>query len=321
MKVILALFLLTFGIGLDAQSRTNPADQPVELGKVSWLRDYDTALQESRKTGKPILILFQEVPGCSTCQRYGNFALSHPLLVDGIENEFVPLAIFNNKGGADRQVLERYNEPTWNNPVVRIVNANGDDIIQRVAGDYTPKGLLLAMKVALLGYGAEYPGYLKALELELTSADTEDAYFQMYCFWSGEHHLGNHDGVFTTEPGFMNGHEVVKLTYDPEAVSPQELAKYAAKKDIKAVTKGTNYRIAAKDHYYQLQQTDLIYLPLTEVQKTKINSALHRGQNVLDWLSPSQKQYYQEVVKAKAASGKLYAMDFVEGWGKMLASK
>ncbi|MEM8910078.1 MAG: thioredoxin family (seleno)protein, partial [Bacteroidota bacterium] len=32
---------------------------PVELGQVNWLRDYDQAVAQSRQTQKPILILFQ----------------------------------------------------------------------------------------------------------------------------------------------------------------------------------------------------------------------------------------------------------------------
>lgn len=36
---------------------------PVELGRVDWLRDYDAGLARSEDTGKPMLLLFQEVPG------------------------------------------------------------------------------------------------------------------------------------------------------------------------------------------------------------------------------------------------------------------
>ena len=85
-------------------------NNPVELGKVKWLRSYEEAIAQSRQECKPVLILFQEVPGCGTCQKYGNEVLSHPLLVEAIETHFVPLAIFNNKGGADAEVLKRYNE-------------------------------------------------------------------------------------------------------------------------------------------------------------------------------------------------------------------
>ncbi|MEM7600767.1 MAG: hypothetical protein AAF357_05070 [Verrucomicrobiota bacterium] len=35
----------------------------VEIGKVDWGRDLNVALDASQKSGKPVLILFQEVPG------------------------------------------------------------------------------------------------------------------------------------------------------------------------------------------------------------------------------------------------------------------
>jgi len=36
---------------------------PVEVGSVNWKTDYDTALAEAKKTDKPMLLFFQEVPG------------------------------------------------------------------------------------------------------------------------------------------------------------------------------------------------------------------------------------------------------------------
>ena len=38
-------------------------EQPEELGQVRWRRDFDAALLEAQETDKPVLILFQEVPG------------------------------------------------------------------------------------------------------------------------------------------------------------------------------------------------------------------------------------------------------------------
>lgn len=38
-------------------------DQPIELGQVRWGRDFDAALAESGRTERPVLLLFQEVPG------------------------------------------------------------------------------------------------------------------------------------------------------------------------------------------------------------------------------------------------------------------
>lgn len=38
-------------------------EQAVELGQVRWRRDFDAALTEAKAAEKPVLILFQEVPG------------------------------------------------------------------------------------------------------------------------------------------------------------------------------------------------------------------------------------------------------------------
>lgn len=134
---IVIFFCLFFSLMGFAQRRTQPATQAEELGKVSWFRDFDQATALSRKQKKPVFILFQEVPGCLTCRNYGKEVLSHPVIVDAIEQNFIPLAIYNNKGGKDRTVLNRYQEPSWNNPVVRIVNAKGENLIGRIAGDYS----------------------------------------------------------------------------------------------------------------------------------------------------------------------------------------
>lgn len=55
---ILLLFTALFCV-LDLRA----AEPPVEVGKVAWKRDFDAALKLSGKEGKPVLLLFQEVPG------------------------------------------------------------------------------------------------------------------------------------------------------------------------------------------------------------------------------------------------------------------
>ena len=37
--------------------------QPEELGQVKWLRNYEVALKQAKAAGKPIMLVFQEVPG------------------------------------------------------------------------------------------------------------------------------------------------------------------------------------------------------------------------------------------------------------------
>lgn len=36
---------------------------PIELGKVKWDRKLEPSLEKAAKDGKPVLLLFQEIPG------------------------------------------------------------------------------------------------------------------------------------------------------------------------------------------------------------------------------------------------------------------
>lgn len=55
MKLLLLGMLMMVGLPLGAG--------PVELGTVEWSRDYDAGLKVVKKSGKPMFLLFQEVPG------------------------------------------------------------------------------------------------------------------------------------------------------------------------------------------------------------------------------------------------------------------
>ena len=46
-----------------AQSDGADDAPPIELGKVHWERDLEKSLQQSATESKPVLLLFQEVPG------------------------------------------------------------------------------------------------------------------------------------------------------------------------------------------------------------------------------------------------------------------
>ncbi len=59
--LILTLCLsLSTAVTAGADSRT---DNPRELGRISWQKNVDKALKEAETTGKPVLVLFQEIPG------------------------------------------------------------------------------------------------------------------------------------------------------------------------------------------------------------------------------------------------------------------
>ncbi len=318
-KYFTLIFIFSFSLTSLALEKTDPNNQSEELGKVTWYRNYDEALALAKKENKNVLILFQEVPGCSTCRNYGHNVLTHPLMVEAIENLFVPLAVYNNKGGKDREVLEKYGEPSWNNPVVRIVNADGKDIVDRIGGDYSATRLATAMQTALRSKRQSNPEYLQLMGLEMSAKKhnaTKTKYYRMYCFWSGEKHFGALNGVLATEPGFMGGSEVVKVKFDTRLISEKELDTYAKSGSCEAVQNNGSYRIASSDVKYYLKKTNYKYLPLTPLQQTKINSAIGKGQSGEKYLSPKQLKWLKTISKNENKEV-LYTKNFVQAWNKM----
>ena len=279
---ILPLFLIVCG--------ADGSGQPVELGQVNWLRNMPDAIQQAEKTDKPIFLLFQEVPGCSTCQNFGKEVLGHPLIVEAIETYFVPLAIFNNKGGSDKQVLGAFKEPSWNNPGIRIVDQNRKDIIPRHSGRYTPGSVVQTIVKAMKKDHQPIPEYLQLLQDEL-SANTKVVVPSMYCFWTGEKVYGSMDGVISTEPGFVKGREVVKVKYDPNRVTEAELLKMGKHQSCadQVFDANQSFSIDGTPQYY-LSHTALNQVPLSPSQRTKINARIGNKQAYHDLLSPFQQQ-------------------------------
>lgn len=263
-------------------------DQPNELGAVHWIRNLDEGKKVARQTDKPIFLLFTEVPGCSTVNGFAEGPLSHPLIVEAIEDEFVPVAIYNNTvAGHDRKVLNQYDEPSWNNPVVRFVDFAGKDIAPRYASGWTEHTLVPAMVRGLEGADRNVPGYLEVLERELT-AEPRTTTFSMYCFWSGEVKLSALEGVISTRPGFAAGREVVDVVWDGRRTTLEGLARAARKSGaasglvartpaesraaeragLEAVESDAKTRYSAKDDKYQIRRSALAFVPMTPAQAT-----------------------------------------------------
>lgn len=139
-------------------------NNPIEVGDVRWGRDFDLALQKSTQAGKPVLVLFQEIPGCSVVQKFGREVLTNPLLVQAIEEEFIPLLVYNNRSsGMDRELMERYQEPSWNFQVIRFLDAQGQDVIPRKDRVWTTSGVADRMVKALVAVHRPVPDYLRKL--------------------------------------------------------------------------------------------------------------------------------------------------------------
>lgn len=305
-------------ITAENMEKTNPQKQNIELGKVSWHRNYKDALQKSKETGKPVLLFFQEIPGCATCVNYGRNVLSHPLMVDLIENEFIPLAIYNNRPCSDAEILKLYNEPSWNNPVARFVDETGKDIIPKLEDNYEPVSMLFKIKETLANKNIKEPKYINLLEkdINLLFGYTKTKIYETPCFWSGETSLAQQKSVISTEAGFVDSKEVVKIVYDPTISTEKELDEYANQQGFYTIESSTGFR-TDKDPQYYLKQTAFRYLPLSPAQRTKINQAIPYGENVEQYLSPTQLGWFKNDKLKESAAPDNYTKDIITTWGKL----
>ena len=301
---------------------------PVELGRITWLRDFDEAKAQAAKTGKPVMLLFDEVPGCAGCKKFGQVMLSHPLVVDAAAEAFVPLAVRNNsKGDADAALVKLFGMPSWAYPEVRFLDAANvsptGDLVDREPKGWQKTVLPTRMVAALQKAQRDVPPYLAILATETDARPLETACFWMFCYWTGEAKLSAVEGVRAMRIGMIGRKEVVEVDFDPKVVSFEDLAKVAkescgkdvgvfARTDAQAATAAT-LGMASKassdavktDKIWQkrglmVQHPEIWFLPLTEYQSVKLGSLSVRrgnGEALESLLSPTQKALRDRLVK------------------------
>jgi hypothetical protein len=250
------------------------------------------------------------------------------------------VCVFNNTSGDDDDRVRRhYNEPAWNNPVVRIVDAEGNDLIPRVSGDYSARGLVHAMTAALVAQERAAPEWFRLLaqELDARARGAEQTVFAMSCFWQGEVHLGGVDGVIATRAGFLQGREVVEVTFDPARVAYGDLVAKAremscattifARSDAQARIAGaasvrTNEEIRSdREPKYWLLQTALSAVPMTALQGARVNARVALRGDPSELLSPSQRALAAAVQRLGVGAFPVAvdAPDLIAAWDTALA--
>ncbi len=232
----------------------------------------------------------------------------------------MPMAVYNNVGGKDKQILQRFKEPAWNFQVMRFLDSDLEDVIPRRDRVWGIHGTAVRIAQALEAADHQVPAYLESVLIPETSPDNKIVAFAMYCFWTGEAKLGSLDGVIATEAGFFDGHEVVVVKYDENKISLIDLVGAAEEFDcasavylptaedqqiVKDKTRLRNVkRFSFKNGYRRAPQSDqkkqvsriekLGELGLTPMQWTKLNSARVSGDQVSDWLSPRQLRQFEK---------------------------
>ncbi len=325
----LLFLMLNSSITYTQLSWTKSVDNPIELGDVLWHRNYQQAVEIARKVDKPIFLLFQEVPGCSTCTSYGKQILSHPLLVEAIETHFVPLCIYNNKEGHDAAILKKFKEPSWNNPVVRLISSDGKDIVPRLASRYSLGFVISGMIEGLRNYGKPIPEYLQLLEKEYLNPQKKEMIFSMYCFWTGEKLMATIPGVTESEAGYMNGREVVKISYDPEVVSEEyliqsakkgqcadEVYSHTLKTDLVPVKPKGKFRKDKESKYY-LYHSPYRSLPMTQMQQLLANAELGRNGDI-SYLLSERQLHLKEFIERNNVYYNAIGEDIMSSWKEVI---
>lgn len=290
-----------------------------ELGEVAWLRDFERGRSAASEQGKPILLLFQEVPGCSTCVNFGLDVLTHPLMVELIEGHFIPVAIFNNHPGKDADILQRFGESSWNNPVVRFLGPDGAELVPKLADRYDALGLHEKITAVLERLGSDLPGYFRLLgrDLLVESGLAKSAVYTTPCFWSGETSLAQHPATVTTEAGWSDGEEVVRVDYDPRVASSSELDSYARTEGFGRLESAL-FQVDGEPQFY-LRKHVARHLPLTRAQRTQLNLAVPYRAPLADLLSPQQCAWLADAGLQRASGGEAYRDDIRQSWPALAA--
>lgn len=290
---------------------------PVELGRVRWGRDVGAGFDTARRTERPLLLLFQEIPGCATCKSFGQGPLSFPLLVDAMETEFVPVVVYNNRPGVDAAALQRFHEAPWNNPVMRFFDPEGKELMTRRDGIWDAEGIAQRLQEALEAAKRPVPLYLSLAAQEVLEPKAERLLLGMHCFWQGEAALGGIDGVIATLPVHVGRTEAVAVTYVPSILDSAELLALARKRgaadrifvqDADLEENGRHspqnriVRITSpprpaseSDSKWSLKRSPLRWIPMTPAQATRVNADLATGQDGLRWLTPRQRRLLEQL--------------------------
>lgn len=109
----------------------------VSVSALSWVEDIDTALTESEKTGKPVLLLVTGGIWCDPCNWLEENTLTQASIASLVRAGFVPVRILDTDPGWDSWGVERL-------PTLIVLDSRGEEIT-RLTGPVTAQVLREAL--------------------------------------------------------------------------------------------------------------------------------------------------------------------------------
>lgn len=89
------------------------------------------------------------------------------------------MLVYNNRG-SDKPLLERFNEASWNNPIVRYMDDKENDLVKRKALVLTVPETAQRMTQTLRNEKRDVPKWLEAAAVPMRAKAFQQATFSMY---------------------------------------------------------------------------------------------------------------------------------------------
>jgi hypothetical protein len=301
-----------------------------ELGCINFhFAAFHNALDDSRKTCRPVLLVQAEIPGDTDA---GREIFSHPLIVEAADSLFT--TVFNKDEdyscSASRSASRKSRRTR-----VGFFDELGIEIGQSLSADMlTRAGIAEAMIATLEACDQPVPvpkylrllydeerGRIKPGPLGLPVPCYHRAVFGMDDSTLGEVEFAGLEGVISTRAGFVTRQKVVEVIYDRGRLSFGSVIHYALKHRIGDIIyyQTNDERISAlieikrvkespevteflgiiqldKDSKRALRKSPLRFVPLTDLQATRANRLAHlnRFDEAMHLLSPRQEMIFMQ---------------------------
>jgi hypothetical protein len=203
--------------------------------------------------------------------------------------------------------------------VVRFLGPDGAELLPKLADRYDALGLHEKITAVLEMLGGDVPGYFRLLgrDLAVDYGLSKCATYATPCFWSGETSLAQHPSVITTDAGWVNGEEAVRVQFDPSASSREDLDAFARAEGFSPIPNGS-FELDSEPQFY-LRKNPARHLPLTPAQRTQANLALPYGGSLDDVLSPQQSAWLADPRLQQSSADETYRSDIRRSWPSLAA--
>jgi hypothetical protein len=327
------------------------------LGRLTFKYDassFHQALEESRDTDKPVVLLFQAMHGAPDAIAMGKSVLSHPLLIEAAESLFITVIVdIAGTSSDDAQLLARYHENGHHGTVIRIVNCKGHDLAIKLEGSRcSVANIARAMRGVLDRKGLKVPKYLKLLEAECNApADVyskaltaSTVIFKTKQSAKAEIDFAELKGVVAVECGKLSRSSAVRVTYNPDVIDCKAIFLLADSVMSIESVHWTNVRqmetlrnefgnldapplldelgstsfSRGKDPKHFLRTSLLRYVPLTSLQALRANLAISKNEHELvdELLSPRQLAIL-EAVETRRPRLETVDVEILDAWMRL----